>query len=79
MKKLSKLHYYMISQVVKTIGSYDPNKIFFLFEEGLTVKAAMIIREFLTWVHDDVNYRGFGSGNYQTRFTQFLNSKKTSA
>lgn len=77
MKKLSKLHYYLIENGVKSAGTFDPNKIFCYFEETLTFKEAEVIRKFLTWVHADVNNRCFGSGNYQTRFEQFLFSEKT--
>ena len=53
-------------------GTYDPNEIFFYFEESLYINEAQTIFNFLEWVHK--NGKFFGSGNYEAVFKEFLSS-----
>jgi hypothetical protein len=69
MKKLGARNYALIENGVKTHGSYDPNEIFYLFEEHLYVHEWQEVWDFLQWVHD--NQLCFGSGNYERCFTAF--------
>ena len=73
MKKLGTRNYTLISQGVKTMGSYNPDEILFIFEEQLYVHQIEEIIAFLKWVHE--NGKGFGSGNYESVFTEFKKSK----
>ena len=72
MKKLGQTNYLLISQGVNMAGTYDPNKIFFYFEESLYINEAQTIFNFLEWVHK--NGKFFGSGNYEAVFKEFLSS-----
>jgi hypothetical protein len=81
MTELGDRNYALISQAVKTFGSYDPNEIFCMFEERLYTHEGKTIKKFLQWVHDGkrvekhghlMTERGFGSGNYEQRFQEFL-------
>jgi len=74
MKKLGFYNYTMISEGVKTIGTFNPEKIFFIFEEDLYVNESDTIYAFLNWCHQ--NNRTFGSGNYEEMFQKFLNVNK---
>jgi hypothetical protein len=73
MKKLTLRLYQLISGGVKTEGSYDPDRIMYLFEEMLTSSEYDIIYEFLKWCHS--NGKMFGSGNYEERFAEWKTSK----
>ena len=70
MKKLGSRNYAVILPSIKSEGTYNPDEIFFWFEEQLFVDEADTIREFLEWVH--LNKKYFGHGNYEDRFTEFL-------
>ena len=72
MKKLGQRNYLLISQGVNMAGTYDPNEIFFFFEESLYINQADTIWNFLEWVHK--NGKMFGSGNYEVVFKEFLSS-----
>jgi len=72
MKKLEQRNYLLISQGVNMAGTYDPNEIFFYFEESLYINEAQTIFNFLEWVHK--NGKFFGSGNYEAVFKEFLSS-----
>ena len=72
MKKLGQRNYLLISQGVNMAGTYDPNEIFFYFEEELYFNEAQTIFNFLEWVHK--NGKFFGSGNYEVVFKEFLSS-----
>ena len=72
MRKLGERNYLLISQGVKATGTYDPNEIFFFFEESLYINQADTIWNFLEWVHK--NGKAFGSGNYEIVFKEFLSS-----
>ena len=72
MKKLEQRNYLLISQGVNMAGTYDPNEIFFYFEESLYINEAQTIFNFLEWVHK--NGKFFGSGNYEVVFKEFLSS-----
>ena len=74
MKKLGQRNYLLISQGVNMAGTYDPNEIFFYFEESLYINEAQTIFNFLEWVHK--NGKFFGSGNYEVVFKEFLSSQK---
>lgn len=73
-KKLGHLLYYVISEAVRTMGTYEPNEIFFLFEENLTAEQSLTVYGFLEWIHK--NNKAFGSGNYEMIYAQFLASRK---
>lgn len=75
LKKLGRRNYDLISRGVNTMGSYDPNEILFLFEEELYTDEYTTIVSFLRWVHADSANRGFGSGNYEERFSQYRASE----
>lgn len=70
MKKLGLRNYLLISQGVNMAGTFDPNEIFFFFEERLYFSEANTIWNFLEWVHK--NGETFGSGNYEQVFKKFL-------
>jgi hypothetical protein len=72
MKKLGQRNYLLISQGVGAVGTYDPNEIFFFFEESLYMDQADTIWDFLEWVHK--SGKMFGSGNYEAVFKEFLSS-----
>lgn len=72
MHELGERNYALIVQGIKNAGTYDPNKIFFYFEEQLYVNEADQIWDFLEWVNED-KLRGFGNKTYEQRFTEFLN------
>jgi hypothetical protein len=72
MRKLGERNYLLISQGVKATGTYDPNEMFFFFEESLYINQADTIWNFLEWVHK--NGKSFGSGNYEIVFKEFLSS-----
>ena len=72
MKKLGQTNYLLISQGVNMAGTYNPNEIFFYFEESLYINEAQTIFNFLEWVHK--NGKFFGSGNYEVVFKEFLSS-----
>ena len=72
MKKLGQTNYLLISQGVNMAGTYNPNEIFFYFEESLYINEAQTIFNFLEWVHK--NGKFFGSGNYEAVFKEFLSS-----
>ena len=74
MEKLGRANYNSISRGVKTYGTYDPQEIFFIFEEELYMNEADIIWDFLEWCH--ANDLKFGRGNYEEQFTRFLESTK---
>lgn len=70
MKKLGKRNYELICRGVKTIGSYNPDEIFFMFEEELYINQIEEIYNFLKWVHE--NNKCFGHGNYENVFQDYL-------
>lgn len=78
MRKLGVRNYALISMGVKTMGSYDPNEILFLFEKSLYRNEVKEIIAFLEWVTEDKENRAFGSGNYEQRFKEFKNIREKS-
>ena len=72
MKKLGVRNYTLISQGVRIEGTFNPDKIFFIFEENLYFNEAGTIWNFLEWVHK--SGKSFGSGNYEAVFKEFLSS-----
>jgi len=84
MKKLGIRNFTIIVDAIKSEGSYDPSKIFCWFEEQLYIDEADTIYEFLQWIVDgemelrhgnEIPKRGFGHGNYEERFKQFLKQR----
>jgi len=69
MKKLGVRNYTLISQAVKSVGTFNPDEILFIFEEELYINEAEEVEAFLQWCHD--NGKMFGSGNYEERFAEF--------
>lgn len=72
-KGLDRIVYSLISQGVKTHGTYNPSEIFYLFEESLTGKECLTAWGFLEWCHN--NGKTFGHANYEERYQEFLKSK----
>lgn len=75
MKKLGARNYSILTIGIKATGSYVDG--YYMVEEQLYTKEADTIFKFLTWVENDKDNRGFGWGNYEDRFKQFLNQNKT--
>lgn len=69
MKHLGRRNYDLISEGVKTFGTYDPDKILVAFEESLYIHEIEEIVSFLKWVHE--NKKTFGHGNYEVVFAEF--------
>lgn len=88
MRKLGERNYAIISQGIKGTGTYDPQENFPWFEEQLYIDEVDTIWDFLEWCHAggttphphakglDLPIRGFGHGNYEERFKEFLESRK---
>jgi hypothetical protein len=83
MRKLGERNYAIIVQGIKGTGSYDPKENFYWFEEQLYIHESDTIWEFLAWCHAGgtkphpvhglpIPIRGFGIGNYEERFKEFL-------
>tara|TARA_R110000824_G_scaffold106610_4_gene251989 strand:- start:6769 stop:7023 length:255 start_codon:yes stop_codon:yes gene_type:complete len=84
MKKLGERNFLLLSQGINATGSYDPNEVFFFFEEQLYVHESNTIWAFLQWVTDGgtkvlhglkLPKRGFGRDNYEERFKEFLKQR----
>lgn len=84
MRKLGDRNYTLISEAIKITGSYDPKETLYIFEENLYVHEVDTIVQFLAWCHAGgtephpvhglpIPNRGFGHGNYEERFKEFLN------
>ena len=76
MLNLGERNYSLISRGVNIEGTYDPERIFYIFEEELYIDEIEVIREFLQWVSEHEEIRRFGSGNYEERFKQFLEANR---
>jgi len=85
MTELGERNYELIREGVRCEGSYDPNEIYFMFEERLYTHEAETIWNFLDWVHNGkkvkkygrmISERAFGRGNYEERFQEFLNDRE---
>jgi hypothetical protein len=68
-KKFGRVLYNLVSDGIKCAGSYDPDEIFFYFEEDLTHDESIICYYFLKFVHE--NSLGFGHGTYDEVYAQF--------
>ena len=85
MTELGVRNFTLISEAIRSSGSYDPSEILYMFEERLYVHEADTIVEFLEWIIEggyELKYgfikdyhRGFGHGDYEERFTQFLEQR----
>ncbi len=73
MEQLGERNYALITRGVKCEGSYDPDKIFYMFEEDLFTDEYEEIEAFLRWCHEKKKY--FGHGNYEERFAEFKKSQ----
>lgn len=51
MKKLGLRNYAIILPSIREEGTFDPNEIFFIFEEQLYMDESDIIWDFLEWCH----------------------------
>ena len=60
---------------VKTEGSYNPDKILYLFEEKLTNAEFFVCEKFLSWVHE--NKKTFGS-NIKEVFADWIKKNEVS-
>ena len=70
MKKLGAYNFAILSEAIKSVGSYDPQEIgFYPSMENLLVKEGKEVMSFLQWVHD--NKKAFGSGNYEQVFSEY--------
>ena len=74
MKQLGARNYALISSGVNVYGTFNPEEIFFVFEEELYVNEATEIWNFLEWCHK--NNKRFGRSNYENVFSEFKNSDK---
>lgn len=74
MIKLKHSNYLLISDAVRTMGTYNPDEIFFIFEEQLYLHEADEIYGFLEWCH--TNNKQFGYANYEDVFKEFKKSLK---
>ena len=74
MNKLGIRNYTLISQAVKSVGTFNPDEILFIFEEELYADEAIEIEAFLKWCH--AIDKMFGSGNYEKCFYEFQTAKK---
>ena len=74
MTQLGDRNYVLILNGIKTAGTYNPDEIFFYFEEQLYVNEVHEIYEFLKWVHE--TGRTFGHGNYEEVFSLFKKEKE---
>ncbi len=72
----SRLHE-IISRGIKMHGTFNPDRILYVFEESLTGPEVERIVPFLQWCHD--RQMPFGHGNYEARYTQFLTETGASA
>ncbi len=70
---LGERNYTLISMAVKSMGTFDPDKILVMFEEELYVDECIEVTEFLQWCHD--NNKTFGHGNYEYIFAEFKDTK----
>jgi len=73
-KKLSITTKTLASVAAKNMGIENA---FSLLEEELPMGQAMILKPFLEWVALDVKTRGFGVGNFDLRFNQYLKETST--
>lgn len=73
MNTLSKRNYELISYGVNMHGTFNPEEIFYSFEEELSVSQLEEIWNFLAWCH--ANDKRFGFGNYKDRFAEYKASK----
>lgn len=62
--------YDIISDAVKTTGSYAPEEIMCFIEERLTLPQHEAIEGFLKWIVSGTN-RHFGSGNFKQRVEEY--------
>jgi hypothetical protein len=69
MKTLGRRNYELIRFGVSIEGTYNPDKVFYAFEEQLYVRDVDTIYNFLKWVHQ--NGKTFGSGNYEQVFQEY--------
>ena len=84
MVELGERNYALLKRAVKMTGSYQVEEVFPAIEEDLYIDEIDTIKAFLNWVCEGkekpmwegsklmVSTRGFGSGNYEERFQQFL-------
>lgn len=75
MRTLSAELYRLMASAINTHGTYEPSEISYLFEEQMTGKQYDTTIPFLQWCHDTGKH--FGKGNYQERYQEYLDSKKT--
>jgi hypothetical protein len=68
--KLGRRLYQLIENAVKINGTFDPDKIGYCYIEDLTADEYKKVRLFLKWLH--ASGKTMGSGNYETRFTEYL-------
>lgn len=74
MERLGERNYALLSQGIKITGSYKEG--YFFAEEQLYMDEAETIYNFLCWVEEDKDNRCFGSGNYEQRFKEYLQTLK---
>lgn len=75
LKKIGERNYALLSIGIKMTGSYKEG--YYFAEESLYIGEAETIYNFLCWVEEDQDNRGFGSGNYEQRFKEYLQSLKS--
>ena len=73
MKKLGDRNWTLISNGIKTLGTYNPDEILGLFIMSLRIDEVKEIENFLRWLHKSGKI--MDHGNYETIFSEW---KKTS-
>lgn len=64
----------MLYQAIKITGSYDPDITLSVFFDELTNEEYHTLYDFLKWVHN--NNRAFGSANFVSTYSEWLNYTK---
>jgi len=71
MKELGERNYTLITPCIRAEGTFDPNELFFMFEEQLYMDEADTIWDFLEWCHRE-NKSAENTDVYEL-FKEFIN------
>jgi len=78
MTKLGARNYAMLSEAVKSCGTYNPAECFAYLENQLYLRKMRphlrTLMAFMHWVYQSVETRAFGQDNYEQRFKEFISS-----
>jgi hypothetical protein len=70
MQRIGERNYELMLRGIQANGTYNPDEIFYAFEERLYVHESQDIYNFLKWVHEEG--KTFGHGNYESVYKQYL-------